>query len=58
MNYDIKIVGEFGGDLGLANKTITQTVNFPIPYFSDFGEYSNPLSDIWGQFNIVGLIIV
>ena len=55
MNYDIKIVDEFGGDLGLANKTITQTVNFPIPYFSDFGEYSNPLSDIWGQFNLTAI---
>lgn len=55
MNYDIKIVDEFGSDLGFANKTITQTVNFPIPYFSDFGEYGNPISDIWGQFNLTAI---
>jgi hypothetical protein len=52
MNFDIKILDEFGNDLGFSNKTITETVDFPIPYFSDFGEYENPLSDIWGQFNL------
>ncbi|NIP29276.1 MAG: hypothetical protein GTO02_02190, partial [Candidatus Dadabacteria bacterium] len=55
MNFDIKIVDEFGNDLGFSNKTITQTVDFPISYFSDFGEYSNPLSDIWGQFNLTAV---
>ena len=55
MNYDIMIVDEFGNELGLSNKTITQTINFPISYFSDFGEYSSPVSDIWGQFNLTAI---
>ena len=55
MNFDIKIVDEFGNDLGFSNKTITQTINYPIPYFSDLGEYLNPISDIWGQFNLTSI---
>ena len=51
MNFDIRIVDEFGEDLGFSNKTITQTMNFPIKYSSDFGEYTSPVSDIWGQVN-------
>jgi len=51
LNFDIRIVDEFGGNLGLSNKTITQTLNFPIKYSSDFGEYTTPISDIWGEMN-------
>jgi hypothetical protein len=50
LNFEIKIVDESGNDLGLANKTITNTTNYPIKYFSDFGEYDLPLNDIWGEF--------
>ena len=50
LNFEIKIVDELGNDLGLANKTITNTTNYPIKYFSDFGEYDLPLTDIWGEF--------
>lgn len=55
MNFDIKILDEFGNDLGFSNKTISETIDFPIPYFSDFGEYANPISDIWGQFNLTAI---
>jgi len=30
-------------------------LSFPIPYASDFGEYSAPLNDIWGQFNFTAI---
>jgi hypothetical protein len=51
LDFEIKIVDEFGNDLGFSNKTITQTFNFPVKYSSDFGEYAAPISDIWGQQN-------
>ena len=55
MDFDIRIVDKFGGDLGLSNKTITQTLSYPIKYSSDFGEYTSPISDIWGQVNFTAL---
>ena len=51
LDFNIKIVDEFGNDLGNSNKTITQTFDVPIPYSGDLGEYAAPVSDIWGQFN-------
>ena len=51
LDFEIKIVDEFGNDLGNSNKTITQTFNSPIPYSSDLGEYASPVNDIWGQHN-------
>jgi hypothetical protein len=57
VDFDIRIVDSFGGDLGLSNKTITQTLSFPIPYASDFGEYTAPINDIWGQFNFTLLTV-
>ena len=55
MNFDIRIVDSLGNDLGFSNKTITQTLNFPIKFSSDFGEYLSPISDIWGQFNFTAI---
>ena len=55
MDFDLRIVDGLGNDLGFSNKTITQTLSFPIPYASDFGEYSAPLNDIWGQFNFTAI---
>jgi len=55
MDFDLRIVDDLGNDLGLSNKTISQTLSFPIPYASDFGEYSAPLNDIWGQFNFTAI---
>jgi len=55
LNFDIRIVDEFGGDLGLSNKTIAQTLNFPLTYASDFAEYSSPISDIWGMINFTAV---
>jgi len=55
LNFDLRIVDEFGGDLGLSNKTITQTLNYPIKYSSDFGEYATPISDIWGELNFTAI---
>ncbi len=55
LDFEIKIVDEFGNDLGNLNKTISQTFNFPIPYSSDFGEYAAPISDIWGQHNFTAI---
>jgi len=55
LDFDLRIVDEFGTDLGLSNKTISQTLSFPFPYASDFGEYSTPVSDIWGQFNFTAI---
>ncbi|MCH7757342.1 MAG: LamG domain-containing protein [Thaumarchaeota archaeon] len=55
LDFDLRIVDEFGTDLGLSNKTISQTLSFPIPYASDFGEYSAPVADIWGQFNFTAI---
>ena len=57
MDFDLRIVDDLGNDLGLSNKTISQTLSFPIPYTSDFGEYSAPLNDIWGQFNFTAITI-
>ena len=51
MDFDISIVDEFGNDLGSSNKIISQSLSYPIPYSSDFNEYSSPTNDIWGQFN-------
>ena len=55
LDFDLRIVDEFGTDLGLSNKTISQTLSFPFPYASDFGEYSAPIADIWGQFNFTAI---
>ena len=55
LNFDIRIVDKFGNDLGLANKTITQSLNVPIKFSSDFGEYDLPISDIWGEFNFTAI---
>jgi len=55
MDFDLRIVDDLGNNLGLSNKTISQTLSFPIPYASDFGEYSAPLNDIWGQFNFTAI---
>lgn len=55
LNFDIQIVDEFGNDLGLANKTISQSLNVPIKFASDFGEYNLPISDIWGQANFTAI---
>jgi hypothetical protein len=52
LDFEIKIVDEFGNDLGNSNKTISQTFNIPIKYSSDFGEYATPINDIWGQVNL------
>ena len=51
MDFDISIVDEFGNDLGASDKIIAQSLSFPLPYSSDFAEYSSPSNDIWGQFN-------
>jgi len=55
LDFDLRIVDDLGNDLGFSNKTISQTLSFPIPYASDFGEYSAPLNDIWGQFNFTAI---
>jgi hypothetical protein len=55
MDFDLRIVDDLGNELGLSNKTISQTLSFPIPYASDFGEYSAPINDIWGQFNFTAI---
>jgi hypothetical protein len=55
LDFDIRIVDSFGTDLGLSNKTIAQTLSFPMPYASDFGEYAAPINDIWGQYNFTAL---
>jgi len=55
LNFDIQIVDASGNSLGLANKTITQSLNIPIPFSSDFGEYDFPVSDIWGQANFTAI---
>jgi len=55
LNFDIRIVDDLGNDLGLANKTITQSFNIPIKFASDFGEYTVPTSDIWGEFNFTSI---
>jgi hypothetical protein len=55
LDFDIRIVDEFGADLLIPSKTISETLNFPMPYASDFGEYSAPLNDIWGQFNFTAI---
>lgn len=55
LNFDIRIVDDLGNDLGLANKTITQSFNIPIKFASDFGEYAVPVSDIWGEFNFTSI---
>jgi hypothetical protein len=55
LDFDLRIVDDLGNDLVLSNKTISQTLSFPIPYASDFGEYSAPLTDIWGQFNFTAI---
>ncbi|MDH3677785.1 MAG: LamG domain-containing protein, partial [Nitrosopumilus sp.] len=55
LDFDIRIVDPLGNDLGFSNKTIVQTFSFPLPYTSDFGEYSAPLTDIWGQFNFTAI---
>jgi hypothetical protein len=51
LDFDIRIVDEFGNDLGNSDKIIAQSLSYPLPYTSDFAEYSSPTSDIWGQFN-------
>jgi hypothetical protein len=55
LDFNIMIVDEFGNDLLIPSKTISETSSFPIPYVSDFGEYSAPLNDIWGQFNFTAI---
>jgi len=55
LNFDIRIVDEFGNNLGLSNKTITQSINVPVKFSSDFGEYDLPISDIWGEFNFTAI---
>lgn len=55
LNFDIRIVDEFGNDLGFSNKTIAQSFNIPITFSSDFGEYDLPVSDIWGEFNFTAI---
>ena len=55
LNFDIRIIDDLGNDLGLANKTITQSFNIPIKFASDFGEYDVPISDIWGEFNFTSI---
>ena len=51
LDLEIKIVDALGNDVS-PNKDISQVLNFSIPFTSDFGEYSAPVSDVWGQFNI------
>ena len=51
MNFEIKIVDSLGNNLGYSNKTITQTMNASISFTNDFGEYTAPISDIWGELN-------
>ena len=55
LNFDISIVDESGNDLGLPNKIISHTLNVPIKFSSDFGQYSLPVSDIWGQANLTAI---
>jgi hypothetical protein len=55
LDFEIKIVDEFGSDLGMSNKTISQTFNFPVKYSSDYGEYDAPISDNWGQHNFTAV---
>ena len=55
LDFDIRIVDSLGNDLGLSNKTISQTLSFPMPYASDLGEYTAPNNDIWGQFNFTAI---
>ena len=55
MDFDLSIVDEFGNDLGASDKIIAQSLSFPLPYASDFAEYSSPSSDIWGQFNFTAI---
>ena len=55
LDFDIKIVDAFGADLLIPSKTISETLSFPMPYTSDFGEYTTPLTDIWGQFNFTAI---
>jgi len=56
LDFDIRIVSQSGNDLGFSNKTITQSFSYPMKFMSDFGEYSNPISDMWGQFNFTALV--
>jgi len=56
VDFDLRIVDKFGGDLGFSNKTISQTLSFPIKYASDFGEYITPINDIWGQVNFTAIM--
>ncbi|MHA2101661.1 MAG: hypothetical protein ACW99A_23675 [Candidatus Kariarchaeaceae archaeon] len=55
LDFEIKIVDEFGIDLGISNKTISQTFNVPVAYSSDQGEYATPISDNWGQYNFTAI---
>ena len=55
LNFDISIVDESGNDLWLPNKIISHTLNVPIKFSSDFGQYSLPVSDIWGQANLTAI---
>lgn len=55
VDFDIRIVDSLGNDLGFTNKTISQTLSFPIKYSSDLGEYLTPITDIWGQFNFTAI---
>ncbi|MHA7733890.1 LamG-like jellyroll fold domain-containing protein [Nitrosopumilus sp. S6] len=56
LDFDIRIVDQLGNNLGVSNKTVTQSFSYPMKYMSDFGEYNNPISDIWGQFNFTSYV--
>jgi len=55
LDFEIKIVDEFGNDIPSSGKIISQALSFPIKYSSDFAQYSSPISDIWGQFNFTAI---
>jgi hypothetical protein len=52
LQFEMRIVDASGNNLGPPTKMISPSFNFTIPFTSDFGEYSAPINDIWGQFNI------
>ena len=56
-DFEIKIVDQFGNDLINPDKNIINSNNYSLPFMSDFGEYSSPITDIWGQFNFTAQVI-